>query len=149
MANLSDTELLSLVSQMEAEAESDRSTRSAQNDELERRYNGELYGTEEEGRSSVISQDVKDIVESDMPGLVRTILGSGPVMKFKANNPNDEKQVTEQAYDNPKFVEDIVRDLALKFDALDELTTYQVTSENFESIHNHNAFAFIERDKRG
>lgn len=108
MANLSESELLSLVSQMEAEAESDRSTRSADNDELERRYNGELYGTEEEGRSSVISQDVKDIVEADMPGLVRTILGSGPVMKFKANNPNDEKQVAE-AEEKTAYVDWLVR----------------------------------------
>ena len=60
----------------------------------------------------------------------------------------DEKHITETAYDNPKFVEDIVRDLAVKLDAIDELVWYQVTSENFESIHNHNAYAFIERDKR-
>ena len=61
----------------------------------------------------------------------------------------DEKHVTESAYGNPKFVEDIVRDLVVRFDALDELAWYQITSENFESIHNHNAYAFIERDKGG
>lgn len=108
MANLTELELLSLVSQMETESETDRSIRSAENDELERRYNGELYGTEEEGRSSVISQDVKDIVESDMPGLVRTILGSGPVMKFTANNPNNEKQVAE-AEEKTVYVDWLVR----------------------------------------
>lgn len=59
----------------------------------------------------------------------------------------DEKFVTEAAYDNPKFVEDIVRDLALRLDAEDRVSWYQVTSENFESIHNHNAFACIERNK--
>ena len=60
----------------------------------------------------------------------------------------DEKFVTEAAYDNPKFVEDIVRDLALALDADDRVAWYQVNSENYESIHNHNAYALVERDKR-
>ena len=60
----------------------------------------------------------------------------------------DEKYVTEAAYDNPKFVEDIVRDLALMIEEDDRIVWYQVNSENFETIHNHNAYAFIERDKR-
>lgn len=59
----------------------------------------------------------------------------------------DEKWVTEQAYDNPKFVEDIVRDLALALDAEDRVCWYRANSENHESIHNHNAYAFIEKDK--
>ncbi|WP_428386268.1 GTP cyclohydrolase FolE2 [Mucisphaera sp.] len=61
----------------------------------------------------------------------------------------DEKYVTEAAYDNPKFVEDTVRDLALGLEAEERVVWYRVNSENFESIHNHNAFACIERDKRG
>ncbi len=60
----------------------------------------------------------------------------------------DEKHVTERAYENPKFVEDIVRDLALALDAEPRISWYQVNSENHESIHNHNAYAFIEKDKR-
>ena len=60
----------------------------------------------------------------------------------------DEKWVTERAYENPKFVEDIVRDLALRLDAEDRVAWYLINSENFESIHNHNAYALIERDKR-
>ncbi len=60
----------------------------------------------------------------------------------------DEKWVTERAYENPKFVEDIVRDMALTLNADDRIVWYQCFSENFESIHNHNAYAFIERDKR-
>jgi GTP cyclohydrolase IB len=60
----------------------------------------------------------------------------------------DEKWVTETAYDNPKFVEDIVRDLALALEGEDRIIWYQANSENFESIHNHNAYAFIEKDKR-
>ena len=60
----------------------------------------------------------------------------------------DEKFVTEAAYNNPKFVEDIVRDLAIVLEAENRVVWYQVNSENFESIHNHNAYAFIEKDKR-
>ncbi|MDH5246750.1 MAG: GTP cyclohydrolase FolE2 [Betaproteobacteria bacterium] len=60
----------------------------------------------------------------------------------------DEKYVTERAYDNPKFVEDLVRDVALELEADPRVAAYRVASENFESIHNHSAYAAIERDKR-
>ncbi|MEM9883516.1 MAG: GTP cyclohydrolase FolE2, partial [Planctomycetota bacterium] len=60
----------------------------------------------------------------------------------------DEKFVTEDAYDHPKFVEDIVRDLAVALDADDRIAWFRVDSENFESIHNHNAYAMVEKDKR-
>src|SRR5580765_6589685 len=60
----------------------------------------------------------------------------------------DEKFVTENAYDNPKFVEDLVRDVAAKLNTDPRVTGYVVESENFESIHNHSAYALIERDKR-
>ncbi len=60
----------------------------------------------------------------------------------------DEKHVTERAYDNPKFVEDMVRDVAARLNADDRILTYVVESENFESIHNHSAYALIQRDKR-
>jgi GTP cyclohydrolase I len=59
----------------------------------------------------------------------------------------DEKYVTERAYDNPKFVEDTVRDVAAILNADDRIDSYVVESENFESIHNHSAYALIERDK--
>jgi len=59
----------------------------------------------------------------------------------------DEKFVTERAYDNPKFVEDMVRDVAAALNADDRIEAYVVESENFESIHNHSAYALIERDK--
>jgi GTP cyclohydrolase I len=60
----------------------------------------------------------------------------------------DEKYVTERAYDNPKFVEDMVRDVAMRLNEDSRILAYQVESENFESIHNHSAYALIERDKR-
>jgi len=60
----------------------------------------------------------------------------------------DEKYVTERAYDNPKFVEDMVRDVAAVLNLDSRIESYVVESENFESIHNHSAYALIERDKR-
>jgi GTP cyclohydrolase I len=59
----------------------------------------------------------------------------------------DEKFVTEHAYDNPKFVEDIVRDIAMKLNQDSRISAYTVESENFESIHNHSAYAMIEKHK--
>ena len=56
----------------------------------------------------------------------------------------DEKYVTERAYDNPKFVEDMVRDVAARLSAEPRISSYVVESENFESIHNHSAYALIE-----
>ena len=55
----------------------------------------------------------------------------------------DEKYVTERAYENPKFVEDIVRDIAVALSADPRVARYEVSSENFESIHNHSAFAWL------
>ena len=59
----------------------------------------------------------------------------------------DEKYVTEKAYDNPKFVEDMVRDIATSLNGDDRIVAYTVESENFESIHNHSAYALIEHVK--
>src|ERR671918_323464 len=61
----------------------------------------------------------------------------------------DEKFVTERAYDNPKFVEDMVRDVAAVLNLDERIDAFVVESENFESIHNHSAYALIERNKRG
>lgn len=60
----------------------------------------------------------------------------------------DEKWVTERAYENPKFVEDIVRDMAIVLNNDDRIVWYECYSENYESIHNHNAYAYVTRDKR-
>jgi GTP cyclohydrolase IB len=57
----------------------------------------------------------------------------------------DEKWITERAYENPKFVEDLVRDVALALNADTRIGRYSVDVENFESIHNHSAYARIER----
>lgn len=60
----------------------------------------------------------------------------------------DEKYVTERAYDNPKFVEDIVRDVAAALKQNRDVLSFVVESENFESIHNHSAYALIRDDGR-
>ena len=57
----------------------------------------------------------------------------------------DEKMVTERAYNNPKFVEDLVRDLANRLDQFEAIEHFTVESINFESIHNHSAYAMIHR----
>ena len=60
----------------------------------------------------------------------------------------DEKHITERAYNNPKFVEDMVRDVAAQLNLEKRICAYVVESENFESIHNHSAYALIEKDKK-
>jgi GTP cyclohydrolase I len=81
--------------------------------------------------------------------LVELVEQGASTQVFAVLKRPDEKWVTEAAYDNPKFVEDIVRDLARTLENDPRITWYEVNSENFESIHNHNAYAMIERDKRG
>ena len=56
----------------------------------------------------------------------------------------DEKYITEHAYDNPKFVEDLVRDVFYKIREMNQFPRFSVEAENFESIHNHSAYAFVE-----
>ena len=59
----------------------------------------------------------------------------------------DEKYVTERAYDNPKFVEDLVRDVSSRLNQDKRILAYVLEAENFESIHNHSAYALIEKVK--
>ncbi len=61
----------------------------------------------------------------------------------------DEKYVTERSFENPKFVEDVVRDIAEVLSMDENITWFAVEAENFESIHNHSAYAYLERQKGG
>ena len=81
-------------------------------------------------------EEIIDIVESESSSELYGLL----------KRP-DEKSVTERAYENPKFVEDMVRDIAVHFKEDDRVTEYTVESENFESIHNHSAYAQIHKVK--
>ncbi len=76
--------------------------------------------------------------------------GSAPV--YALLKREDEKALTEQAYDNPMFVEDVVRAVTERLQCVPEITWFKVACENFESIHNHSAYAQVERSaqaKRG
>ena len=77
--------------------------------------------------------------------LIAIVEGAASSELFSLLKRPDEKVVTERAYENPVFVEDLVRNVALGLNAHREVTWYRVEAENFESIHNHNAYACIEK----
>jgi len=77
--------------------------------------------------------------------LIAIIESSGSSELYALLKRQDEKAVTERAYDNPVFVEDLVRNVAVKLNAHPDVTWYKVEAENDESIHNHNAYACIEK----
>ncbi len=77
--------------------------------------------------------------------LIAIVEGSASAELFSLLKREDEKAVTERAYENPVFVEDLVRNVALKLRAHPDVTWFKVEAENFESIHNHNAYASIEK----
>ena len=82
-------------------------------------------------------EDIVHIVESAASSEVYALL-----------KREDEKYITEKAYDNPKFAEDIVRQIAVDFENTPHITWFSVETENFESIHNHNAYAAVSRNVR-
>jgi GTP cyclohydrolase I len=89
-------------------------------------------------RKFIWIEDLIEIIES---------CGSSPV--YSMLKREDEKFVTEQAYENPRFVEDMVREATQKLSAMDNITWFSIEAENFESIHKHSAYAAKEMDKRG
>ena len=86
--------------------------------------------------SIVWIEEIAELVESCSSGGLYTIL----------KRP-DEKFVTEHAYTHPEFVEDIVRNVAVKLEIMDNVTWYRVEADSEESIHNHNAYARVEKQK--
>jgi GTP cyclohydrolase I len=79
--------------------------------------------------------------------LIRMVENSASAAVFSLLKRSDEKFVTEKAYDNPMFVEDIVRNIALRLSSHPNITWFSVESENLESIHNHNAYACVEKGR--
>ena len=79
--------------------------------------------------------------------LIDTAEAEASAALFGLLKRSDEKFVTEQAYDNPKFVEDVVRDVAAALNTDERISAFSVEVENFESIHNHSAYAQIRREK--
>ncbi len=94
------------------------------------------------GHCTVATRSRKPIWIEDIIALVESSASSELYSLLKRQ---DEKAVTERAYDNPVFVEDLVRNVAVKLNAHPDVTWYRVEAENFESIHNHNAYACIEK----
>jgi GTP cyclohydrolase I len=88
---------------------------------------------------------VEALAELSWRELVRFAEDSASAEIWSSLKRADEKWITERAYENPKFVEDMVRDVALKLNADARIGRYTVEVENFESIHAHNAVARIER----
>ncbi|HTY20331.1 MAG TPA: GTP cyclohydrolase FolE2 [Geobacteraceae bacterium] len=89
-------------------------------------------------RDFIWIEDLIEVVES---------CGSSPV--YSMLKREDEKYVTEKAYENPRFVEDMVREATLKLSSMENITWFSMEAENYESIHKHSAYASVERDKRG
>jgi GTP cyclohydrolase I len=79
--------------------------------------------------------------------LIRVVEQAASCEVYSLLKRPDEKYVTERGYENPKFVEDVVRDIAAQLKPDPNILWFQVDVENFESIHNHSAYAFIERSK--
>jgi GTP cyclohydrolase IB len=75
--------------------------------------------------------------------LVALVEGSASSGVYTLLKREDEKFVTEKAFDNPRFVEDLVREVYLKVEALGKFPSFSVEAENFESIHNHSAYAYV------
>jgi GTP cyclohydrolase IB len=80
--------------------------------------------------------------------LIRLVESGASCDLFSLLKRPDEKAVTERAYTNPVFVEDLVRDIAARCNQEKNITWYRIEAENFESIHNHNAYALVERSCR-
>jgi GTP cyclohydrolase I len=106
------------------------------------------YGAHNQRSKVTIRVEVPDPVAGEISWLelVRFAEDSASCEIWPMLKRADEKWVTERAYNNPKFVEDLVRDVALRLNADARIGRYRVDVENFESIHNHSAWARIERD---
>jgi GTP cyclohydrolase I len=101
------------------------------------------YGAHNQrGEVTVAIRSNKSVWIEDLIGMIEK---SGSSELYALLKRQDEKAVTERAYENPVFVEDLVRNVVLKLNADKRITWYKVEAENFESIHNHNAYACIEK----
>ncbi|CAM5463856.1 GTP cyclohydrolase FolE2 [Alcaligenes] [Alcaligenes phenolicus] len=102
------------------------------------------YGAHNQ-RSHVTVQAVfADPAALDLPTLIKSVEEQASCQLWGLLKRTDEKYVTEYAYDNPKFVEDLVRDVAVSVRSLPGVLRYSIEAENFESIHNHSAYASVQ-----
>ncbi len=101
------------------------------------------YGAHNQ-RSHITVSVVAHPEHLDLNALIQTIEAQASCELWGLLKRTDEKYVTERAYENPKFVEDLVRDVAVAVAAMPGIEGYRIEAENFESIHNHSAYAVVE-----
>ncbi len=101
------------------------------------------YGAHNQRSHITIEAELRD--DMDIEELVAIAERSASCEVYGLLKRADEKYVTERAYENPKFVEDLVRDVAVALNAEPRVGAYTVEAENFESIHNHSAYARVIR----
>jgi GTP cyclohydrolase I len=101
------------------------------------------YGAHNQRSQVTVVMALNAVEAVDVDAIIRTIEQQASCELWGLLKRPDEKFVTERAYDNPKFVEDIVRDVAAQVAALPNVDSYRVEAENFESIHNHSAYAVV------
>jgi GTP cyclohydrolase I len=100
------------------------------------------YGAHNQRSHVTVTVETRDFVWIE--DVIQTVEAQASCELYGLLKRPDEKFVTERAYENPKFVEDMVRDVATALKADHRIGRFVVESENFESIHNHSAYALIE-----
>lgn len=103
------------------------------------------YGAHNQRAWAKMEIEANELVWLEELAAVADAAASAPV--YGLLKRPDEKFVTERAYDNPRFVEDAVREIALRLEADKRITWYRAEVESVESIHNHNAFAVVEKSE--
>ena len=104
------------------------------------------YGAHNQRSHVTMNVTLQKDVDLSIEDLVRIAEAEASCELWGLLKRPDEKYVTEKAYDNPKFVEDLVRDVAGRLKADARIKSFVVEAENFESIHNHSAYALIQSD---
>ena len=100
------------------------------------------YGAHNQRSHVTLDVEINDDIE--LEDIIVLVEAQASCELFGLLKRSDEKFVTERAYDNPKFVEDLVRDIAGELNKEKRILSYTLECENFESIHNHSAYAIIE-----
>ncbi len=102
------------------------------------------YGAHNQRSHVIVTLVFDDPAQVDVDRVIRMVEQQASCELWGLLKRADEKHVTERAYENPKFVEDLVRDVAAELARIPGARHYSVSAENFESIHNHSAYAFVE-----
>jgi len=104
------------------------------------------YGAHNQRSHVTVQARFSELAQVDIPALIRAVEAQASCELWGLLKRGDEKYVTERAYDNPKFVEDLVRDVAVQVRDFAGVKRYRIEAENFESIHNHSAYAVVVGD---